>query len=117
MPDTKRDGLGLGGWRDLEFEPFRDGVTIHWIKPFMADQPGVALLKYEPGAAVPRHHHHGVETILILDGVQSDESGDHATGSFLVNAEGTQHSVWSETGCVVLIQWDRPVEILGEAAE
>jgi len=30
----------------------------------------------------------------------------------VLNPEGTVHSVRSEEGCVVLIQWDRPVEIL-----
>ena len=49
-----------------------------------------------------------------LQGVQSDEAGDYGAGSLVVNAMGTEHSVWSDTGCVVLIQWDRPVRILEE---
>lgn len=114
MPETTRELLTLGGWKELTFGPFRDGVTIHWIQPFESDQPGVALLKYEVGAAVPRHRHEGLETILVLDGIQSDETGDYAKGCYIVNAAGSEHSVWSETGCVVLIQWDRPVRILGE---
>lgn len=65
-------------------------------------------------APVPRHRHEGLETILVLDGVQSDETGDYASGSYIVNASGSEHSVWSETGCIVLIQWDRPVKILEE---
>jgi anti-sigma factor ChrR (cupin superfamily) len=112
VPETTRENLTSGGWKDLEFDPFRAGVTIHWIKPFDGDQPGVALLKYEAGAAVPRHRHEGLETILVLVGTQSDESGDYGIGSYIVNAIGTEHSVWSDTGCVVLIQWDRPVKIL-----
>ena len=53
----------------------------------------------------------------MLDGVQSDETGDYSSGSYIVNAPGSEHSVWSDTGCVVLIQWDRPVKILeGEIA-
>jgi anti-sigma factor ChrR (cupin superfamily) len=114
MPETTRESLTNGGWRKLEFGPFREGVTLHWIQPFEGDQPGVALLKYEPGAAVPRHLHTGLETIVVLDGVQSDEAGDYGAGSLVVNKEGTEHSVWSDTGCVVLIQWDRPVKILQE---
>lgn len=112
MPDAMREKLTSGGWKELDFRPFRDGVTIHWIRPFDDDQPGVALLKYDAGASVPLHRHEGLETIFVLDGSQSDEAGDYGTGSFVVNATGTEHSVWSETGCVVLIQWDRPVTIL-----
>ena len=111
MPETTRENLAGGGWKDLEFGPFRDGVTLHWIKPFEGDQPGVALLKYEAGAVVPRHRHEGLETILVLKGTQSDETGDYGAGTYIVNAAGTEHSVWSVTGCVVLIQWDRPVTI------
>ncbi|MBY3170380.1 cupin domain-containing protein [Rhizobium laguerreae] len=114
MPETIRERLTSGGWKELEFGPFRDAVTIHWIRPFEGDQPGVALLKYEPGASVPRHRHEGLETILVLDGVQSDETGDYISGSYIVNAPGSEHSVWSETGCIVLIQWDRPVKIFEE---
>ena len=112
MPETTRENLSNGGWKELEFGPFRDGVTLHWIKPFEGDQPGVALLKYEAGAVVPRHRHEGLETILVLHGTQSDETGDYGAGTYIVNAAGTEHSVWSDTGCVVLIQWDRPVTIL-----
>jgi anti-sigma factor ChrR (cupin superfamily) len=114
VPETKREELFSGGWRELDFGPFRPGVTIHWIRHFEQDQPGVALLAYEAGASVPRHRHEGLETILVLDGTQSDESGVSGRGSYLVNAAGTEHSVWSDTGCVVLIQWDRPVTILAE---
>lgn len=112
MPETTRENLAAGGWKELDFGPFRDGVTLHWIKPFEGDQPGVALLKYEAGAVVPRHRHEGLETILVLQGTQSDETGDYGAGTYIVNAAGTEHSVWSDTGCVVLIQWDRPVTIL-----
>ncbi|MCO5731450.1 cupin domain-containing protein [Rhizobium sp. SSA_523] len=114
MAETIRDRLTDDGWKQVAFAPFRGDVTIHWIRPFEGDQPGVALLKYQAGASVPRHRHEGLETILVLDGVQSDESGDYPRGSFIVNAPGTEHSVWSERGCVVLIQWDRPVIILEE---
>ena len=61
---------------------------------------------------MPRHRHTGLETILVLDGVQSDESGDYPAGSLILNPEGSTHSVWSTGGCVVLIQWDRPVQFL-----
>lgn len=102
-----------GGWRDCAFQPFREGVEIFPICP---GEPAVALLRYAPGAGVPRHRHLGLETILVLDGAQSDERGRYPAGSFLVNPEGSSHSVWSDIGCVVLIQWDRPVQFLEDDA-
>lgn len=102
-------GLIDGGWRDLRFEPFRDGVDICRL---VTGEPEVALLRYQPGASVPRHIHRGLETVLVLDGAQSDENGTYEAGSLAVNPVGSVHSVASENGCVVLIQWTRPVEIL-----
>ena len=98
-----------GGWRDCEFEYFRDGVEICRLVP---GEPELALLRYQPGALVPRHLHQGMETILVLEGSQSDENGLYPTGTLVTNPEGSIHSVWSDEGCVVLIQWTRPVKIL-----
>lgn len=100
-----------GGWRELAFLPFREGVEIF---PICTGEPAVALLRYAPGAGVPRHLHTGMETILILEGSQSDDHGCHQAGTLLINPEGTAHTVWSDQGCVVLIQWNRPVQFLPE---
>ena len=114
MPNLAFAGLADGGWRDLAFEPFRDGVTVHWLLRGGPVEPSVAVLKYQPGAGVPRHRHAGLETIVVLDGIQSDENGNYPAGSVVLNPVGTEHSVWTDGGCVVLIQWDLPVIILGE---
>ena len=52
------------------------------------------------------------ETILVLDGSQCDENGTYAAGTMVLNPEGSIHSGWSRDGCVILIQWERPVRIL-----
>ena len=97
------------GWRELAWQPFRDGVDI---APIVTGEPAVALLRYAAGSGVPSHRHMGLETILVLEGVQSDERGDYPAGSLILNPEGSSHRVWSDPGCVVLIQWARPVEFL-----
>jgi len=101
--------LLTGGWRDAAFAPFRAGVEIAWLKE---GTPGVALLRYEPGASVPLHEHPEVEMILVLDGAQSDERGTYGAGDVILNPKGSQHSVWSDEGCVVLIHWSEPVRFL-----
>ena len=98
-----------GGWRDAAFGPFRDGVEIARLHD---GPPSVALLRYAPGAGVPAHLHRGLETILVLEGTQSDDRGTYPPGSLVLNPEGTSHRVWSDGGCVVLIQWTLPVEFL-----
>ena len=86
-----------GGWQSLPFQPFREGVEISEI---FAGSPAVAVLRYQPGASVPRHQHNGLE-VVVLEGVQSDSM---VTISWFSNLNpGTAHSVWSTDGCVVLV--------------
>jgi anti-sigma factor ChrR (cupin superfamily) len=114
MHNVTLAGLLNGGWRSLTYEHFRDGVQVHWLTRGGEGEPSVAILKYQPGASVPFHRHAGLETIMVLDGTQSDEDGSYEAGALVLNAKGTEHSVWTKDGCVVLIQWDLPVIILGE---
>ena len=107
-PKITRDLLG-GGWEGLEFEPFRPGITAHWL---LTGEPGIAILRYEPGAEAPLHLHVDVETILVLAGAQSDEFGTYAKGDFVINPKGSQHRVWSDDGCVVLLTYTKPVRFL-----
>jgi anti-sigma factor ChrR (cupin superfamily) len=99
----------LNTWSDLPFECFRDGIEAYHIK---RGSPAMAILRYAPGAMVPHHLHTGLETILVLEGVQSDERGNYGQGTLILNPKGSSHSVWSAQGCVVLIQWEKPIEIL-----
>ncbi|MGB0662017.1 MAG: cupin domain-containing protein [Mangrovicoccus sp.] len=98
-----------GGWRDLQFEPFRAGIEIAWLRQ---GAPGIAVLRYASGASVPLHMHPDVEMILVLEGEQSDEAGTYTAGELVINAPGSQHSVISKEGCVVLLMWSKPVEFL-----
>ncbi|BDA84188.1 allophanate hydrolase [Aureimonas sp. SA4125] len=107
-------GLALGNLDGLVFEAFRDGVTICHLQRSVDGGPGLALLRYAPGASVPRHEHVGLESIVVIDGSQSDEHGTYEAGTVVVNPVGSVHSVWSEQGCLVLISWAKPVRILGE---
>ena len=96
-----------GGSSDHVFEPFRDGIEICRL---LEGEPAVAMLRYSPGAQVPRHTHTGLETVLVLEGAQRDDNGVYGPGTLILNQEGTDHAVASDDGCIVLIQWARPIE-------
>lgn len=113
MPDRLLSGLFDGGWQQMPKEPFRDGISVRWLYRGEAGAPTVAILEYAPGASAPRHRHAGLETIIVLEGVQSDENGDYPVGSLVFNPPESVHSVWSDKGCTVLIQWDLPVVFMG----
>ncbi len=110
MSDPRNiSGLLPSGWEQMPFEHFRDGVEICRL---WSGTPEVALLRYASGASVPRHRHLGLETILVVSGTQSDDAGNYEKGTIVFNPAGSEHRVWSDHGCVVLIQWERPVEFV-----
>ena len=54
---------------ELDWQPFRDGVGLLQIYGTMRVQgPLGFLLRFEPGAKVPRHAHTDHEHIIGLDG-------------------------------------------------
>jgi anti-sigma factor ChrR (cupin superfamily) len=92
---------------EFTWQPFQPGVEIHrlWGDPNGAS---CALLRYTPGARVPRHRHEDLEEIRILRGSQCDERGIYPTGSHVFNPAGSIHSVESPDGCVALLIWRKP---------
>jgi anti-sigma factor ChrR (cupin superfamily) len=98
----------------LTWEPMRPGIEIArlWEGPGTGAGGSAALLRYAPGARLPRHEHTGYEHIYVLSGSQTDDSGEHRAGALLVHAPGSRHGIHSKHGCVVLAIWERPVRFL-----
>ncbi len=96
----------------LDWQAFRDGVDLLPVHGDPAGGCSCALLRYHPGAQIPRHLHVGMEFLLILRGSQRDERGEYAAGTFLINPANSSHAVVSEQGCVVLAIWEKPVRFI-----
>jgi anti-sigma factor ChrR (cupin superfamily) len=63
-----------------------------------------SLVRYAPGSSFPTHEHGGGEEILVLEGVFSDESGDHPAGTYLRNPPGSRHAPFSHEGCTLFVK-------------
>lgn len=63
-----------------------------------------SLVRYAPGSRFSRHGHDGGEEILVLEGVFSDESGDHPAGTYLRNPPGSAHAPFSREGCLLFVK-------------
>lgn len=94
----------------LPWQSFRPGVEIYRLYGDSTG-PSAALLRYQPGAQVPHHDHTGYEHILVLSGSQRDRHQTYDAGSLIINAPGSDHTVTSEKGCLVLIIWQKPVAL------
>jgi len=100
--------------QDLAWRPFRPGVDIVTLYGVIGETRAAALLRYQPGAVIPRHDHAGLEHILVLQGSQQDDHATYPEGTLSVRGSGTSHEVRSPEGCVVLALWDAPVTFLTE---
>ncbi len=92
--------------------PFREGIEQALLYQDAAGVARAALLRYSPGARVPRHRHTDYEYILLLEGAQQDERGRYEAGTLMINPPGSEHSVSSPEGCVVLALWQAPILLL-----
>lgn len=72
----------------------------------VGDEPARAtsLVRYAPGSRFAGHVHGGGEEILVLEGVFSDESGDHPAGTYLRHPPGSSHAPFSRPGCLLFVK-------------
>lgn len=63
-----------------------------------------SLVRYAPGARFDRHVHGGGEEILVLEGVFSDDTGDHPAGTYLRHPPGSAHAPFSREGCLLFVK-------------
>jgi len=63
-----------------------------------------SVVRYDPGSSFPAHPHPDGEEILVLEGVFSDQRGDHGAGTWLLNPEGFTHAPRSGPGCRLFVK-------------
>jgi len=84
------------------------GVQRRWL-----DHQGgtpvhaTSLVRYARGAQAGRHVHDGGEEVLVLEGVLSDETGDHPAGTYLRLPPGSAHAPFSRQGCLLYVKRSR----------
>ncbi|MCP9484131.1 cupin domain-containing protein [Shimia sp. CNT1-13L.2] len=64
----------------------------------------VALVRWEPGTRFTRHRHWGGEEILVLEGTFQDEHGDYPAGTWLRSPHMSEHTPFSEGGCLIYVK-------------
>lgn len=64
----------------------------------------VRLVRFDPGTMSPAHGHGGGEEIFVIEGSFSDEQGDYPAGTWIRNPDGSNHTPWSDEGCLLWIK-------------
>ncbi|MES1164840.1 MAG: cupin domain-containing protein [Verrucomicrobiota bacterium] len=99
---------------EFSWQPFQPGVEISRLWGDPQAGPSSALLRYAPGARVPRHRHEDIEEIRILRGSQRDDDGVYPAGSHVTKPAGSVHTVESPEGCVAWLVWRKPNTFIDE---
>ena len=73
-----------------------------------------ALLKFEPGAALPETSLEDRMDFFVLEGSFADEHGGYGEHTFVRNPPGLRHSLKSQTGGVIYVKWRVPIRPGGE---
>jgi anti-sigma factor ChrR (cupin superfamily) len=66
------------------------------------------LLKFEPGALLPRHMHPGGEELFVLDGRVRIEGKWHETGWYHYQPPESVDDVFTDTGATILVILPKP---------
>ncbi len=100
---------GEGRWRPT---PFR-GVTSKTLYFDRETAMATNLLRMEPGATYPAHHHTAVEQCLVLEGDVRQGGVEMKTGDYSRNDAGSDHGVISTiNGCLLLLVSSMKDELL-----
>ena len=84
----------------MPWEERRPGV--HWKVLYRDGDRQTVLVRYDPGAVVPRHRHLGDEQIFVIEGEVEVDTGVCRTGHFARRPPGCVHTVRSPRGALVL---------------
>ena len=89
--------------RNAAFRPgMVDGLSV--LPLHTAQNENVALVRWAPGTRFSAHQHWGGEEIFVLEGTFEDEHGRYPAGSWLRSPHLSQHTPFSEEGCLIYVK-------------
>ena len=105
---------------DVASRPWQERrAGLHWKVLWEEGERRAVLMRYAPGASIPRHRHLGDEQIFVLEGSVTDDTGTCTRGNYARRPPGCVHSVVSHDGALVLALMTggtEPVETVAHGA-
>lgn len=99
-PRLIEDTQDPAGWRPGLVE----GLSVRPLYSQSGYPESVALVRWAPGTYFQRHSHWGGEEILVLEGEFADEHGRYPEGTWLRSPHLSQHTPFSEVGCLIYVR-------------
>jgi anti-sigma factor ChrR (cupin superfamily) len=99
-PRLVEDTHAPEGWRPGLVE----GLRVRPLYSQAGYPENVALVRWARGTHFQRHTHWGGEEILVLEGEFCDEHGRYPEGTWIRSPHMSQHTPFSETGCLIYVR-------------
>ena len=101
----------------FDFKPLdsagRSKAEVHYLyKVEKSCGSSAAIVRYSPGGETPAHRHPCYELVYILDGEVETDQGVFKKNDLIIMPPDSTHSSRSPKGCLALIIWNMPVEII-----
>ena len=87
---------------ELEWADVRPGMRAKHLWEDKETNRRAMLVRFEPGATIPKHRHDGDELIFVIEGSVEDEAGVVTAGNMNHRPNGCVHTVTSKNGATVL---------------
>lgn len=79
-----------------------EGLSVMPLHSYGSEH--VALVRWAPGTRFRPHRHWSGEEILVLEGTFQDEHGNYPTGCWLRSPHLSEHTPFSDTGCLIFVK-------------
>jgi quercetin dioxygenase-like cupin family protein len=104
----------VADWKPLVEEGIKtEGIYVKILRyDEETKRPPTFLLKFDAGASYPNHSHPAGEEVFILEGEVRFGPDQLNAGDYLYTPPNATHSVFSRTGCTMLLVVPEEVIIL-----
>jgi anti-sigma factor ChrR (cupin superfamily) len=96
-PPSVPINVGQIDWTDV-----RDGVRRKTVWEDPAAGRSMQLVRFDAGAVLPAHRHHGESLVFGIEGEITDHHGSTLPGHFCCQPDGYEHSLSSQNGATVM---------------
>ena len=84
------------------------GVEAKVLMENKATGMSTVLMRWAPGARLPRHEHVEIEQTFVLEGSFADHAGVCTAGNYVWRRAGSRHDAWTDEGCLMLAFFIKP---------
>ena len=104
LPGEQRRQVALNTREEVWRPGVMEGLSVKPLYSQAGFPENMALVNWAPGTHFHRHVHPGGEEIYVLEGELADEHGTYPAGTWLRNPHMSEHTPWSEPGCLIYVR-------------